>query len=68
MRLDGQWLVCDDGVVRPVISGEIRAADGSWEKSEFLVDTGADRSGCFIRLLQRCTDRAHRRFSPYCKG
>ena len=32
MRIDGQWLVCDDGVVRPVISGEIRTADGSWEK------------------------------------
>jgi Aspartyl protease len=44
MRIDGQWLVCDDGVRRPVISGEIRAPDGSWEKSEFLVDTGADRT------------------------
>src|SRR5215468_10449234 len=44
MRIDGRWLVCDDGVRRPVISGEIRAADGSWEKSEFLVDTGADRT------------------------
>jgi len=42
MRIDGQWLVCDDGVTRPVISGEILAHNGSWEKSEFLVDTGAD--------------------------
>jgi predicted aspartyl protease len=42
MRIDGQWLVCDDGVVRPVISGDIRTADGSWEQCEFLVDTGAD--------------------------
>ncbi len=32
MRIDGQWLVCDDGVRHPVIIGEIRAADGSWEK------------------------------------
>jgi predicted aspartyl protease len=44
MRIDGQCLVCDDGVRRPVINGEIRAANGSWEKSEFLVDTGADRT------------------------
>ncbi len=36
MRIDGRWLMCDDGVRRPVISGEIRTADGSWEKSEFL--------------------------------
>src|SRR5262245_15777745 len=44
MRIDGQWLLCDDGVLRPVISGEILANDGSWEQSEFLVDTGADRT------------------------
>jgi hypothetical protein len=44
MRIDGQWLVCDDDVVRPVISGGVLAGNGSWEKSEFLVDTGADRT------------------------
>ena len=44
MRIDGQWLWCDDGVRRPVISGEVLAGNGSWEKSEFLVDTGADRT------------------------
>jgi len=44
MRIDGQWLWCDDGVMRPVISGESLAGDGSWEKIEFLVDTGADRT------------------------
>jgi hypothetical protein len=44
MRIDGQWLVGDDGVVRPVISGDIRTADGSWEQCEFLVDTSADRT------------------------
>ena len=53
MRIDGQWLVCDDGVRRPVISGEIRAADGSWEKSEFLVDTGADRTVLSAATLAR---------------
>ena len=44
MRIDGKWLLCDDDVVRPVISGEILAASGSWEWVEFLVDTGADRT------------------------
>ena len=44
MRIDGQWLWCDDGIMRPVISGEILAGNGSWEKSEFLADTGADRT------------------------
>ncbi len=53
MRLDGQWLVCDDGVRRPVISGEIRAANGSWEKSAFLVDTGADRTVFSAATLAR---------------
>jgi hypothetical protein len=53
MRIDGQWLVCDDDVRRPVINGEIRAADGSWEKSEFLVDTGADRTVFSAATLAR---------------
>jgi predicted aspartyl protease len=44
MRIDGKWLLCDDGVVRPVIRGEILAGSGSWEWVEFLVDTGADRT------------------------
>jgi Aspartyl protease len=44
MCIDGQWLWCDDGIMRPVMSGEILAGNGSWEKREFLVDTGADRT------------------------
>jgi hypothetical protein len=44
MRIDGRWLLCDDAVVRPVIPGEILAGNGSWEWTEFLVDTGADRT------------------------
>ena len=44
MRISGLWYLCDDGVVRPVIRGEIQAADGSWVKAPFLVDTGADRT------------------------
>jgi predicted aspartyl protease len=44
MRIDGEWLLCDDGIVRPVIRGEILAGDGTWQRAEFLVDTGADRT------------------------
>ena len=44
MRIDGEWLLFDDGVVRPVIRGEILSSDGSWVQAPFLVDTGADRT------------------------
>ncbi|HEV8711491.1 MAG TPA: retropepsin-like aspartic protease [Candidatus Binatia bacterium] len=44
MRSSGEWLLCDDGIVRPVIRGEILAGNGSWQRAEFLVDTGADRT------------------------
>jgi hypothetical protein len=44
MRIDGEWLLCDDRIARPVIRGEILAGDGTWQRAEFLVDTGADRT------------------------
>ncbi|MBM4298814.1 MAG: hypothetical protein FJ143_13845 [Deltaproteobacteria bacterium] len=44
MRIDGEWLLCDDGVSRPVIRGEILASGGTWQRAEFLLDTGADRT------------------------
>jgi hypothetical protein len=44
MRFDGSWRVCDDGVVRPVLRAEARAADGDWVQISFLVDRGADRT------------------------
>ncbi len=44
MIIAGCWHLCDDGIVRPIILGEILAAGGSWVKAPFLVDTGADRT------------------------
>jgi hypothetical protein len=44
MRIDGSWRLCDDGIVRPVIWGEIRGRDGSWVQALFLADTAADRT------------------------
>jgi hypothetical protein len=44
MVLSGSWKLCDDGVLRPVILGKVRAGDGSQIKAWFLADTGADRT------------------------
>jgi hypothetical protein len=44
MQISGEWFLCDDGVVRPTIRGYALARDGSWQRLQFLVDTGADRT------------------------
>jgi hypothetical protein len=44
MQINGEWFLSSDGIVRPIIRGQIRAADGSWVSVSFLVDTGADRT------------------------
>lgn len=51
MQINGEWLLCEDGVVRPVIRGRIQAANGSWTVVEFLVDTGADRTVLSASIL-----------------
>lgn len=51
MRLDGEWLQCDDGIVRPVIRAEIEAGDGNWRAFELLIDTGADRTVISANVL-----------------
>ena len=44
MRINGEWLLFDDDILRPVIRGEILTEAGAWQQAEFLVDTGADRT------------------------
>lgn len=44
MQITGEWYIGDDGTPRPVLRGEILTRDGSWLKTPFLVDTGADRT------------------------
>jgi predicted aspartyl protease len=51
MRIDGEWLLFDEGVVRPVIRGEFLSGDGSWVRLPFLVDTGADRTVLSAAIL-----------------
>jgi predicted aspartyl protease len=42
MRIDGFWLLCDDGIVRPVLDGTGKQADGTPLPVRFLIDSGAD--------------------------
>ena len=44
MRINGEWLQCDDGDIRPVIRGELLGNDSDWRELELLIDTGADRT------------------------
>jgi hypothetical protein len=51
MQIAGKWLVGDDGVTRPVLVGEVQAADGRWISEPFLIDSGADRTVFGAKLL-----------------
>jgi hypothetical protein len=51
MRINGEWLLCDDGIVRPIVRGDVQMASGDWFPCEFLVDVGADRTVLTATLL-----------------
>ncbi|MBL8794883.1 MAG: hypothetical protein JNM56_13320 [Planctomycetia bacterium] len=44
MRFNGEWLLCADGLLRPVILGEVHCGDAVWTAVKFQIDTGADRT------------------------
>lgn len=44
MYISGTWFVAADGLMRPVLWGQIRTGTGGWVAVPFLVDTGADRT------------------------
>jgi hypothetical protein len=44
MRVNGEWLLCEDGLIRPVLQGMVQLADGQWLEVSFLLDAGADRT------------------------
>jgi len=55
MRVNGEWLPGEDGVIRPIVQGMAQLADGQWIEVSFLLDAGADRtvfSADFYDLLQ----------------
>jgi hypothetical protein len=51
MRINGEWLECDDGVIRPSVKGMVRLPDGQWVEVIFLLDAGADRTVFSARFL-----------------
>lgn len=54
MHVKGDWLVCEDGVIRPIVLGLARSASGQMIEVTFLLDAGADRtvfSAGFLRSL-----------------
>ena len=51
MRINGEWFVCEDGVLRPTVRGEFLSADGDWLDGQFLLDVGADRTVFDAALL-----------------
>ena len=44
MRIDGEWALLDDDVMRPIVAGDITDGNDAWVQVPFLVDTGADRT------------------------
>lgn len=42
MRIDGSWLLCPDGRLRPVVFGAVVDATGTPRVFPLMVDTGAD--------------------------
>jgi Aspartyl protease len=53
MEILGEWLLCDDGTVRPVIHAAAAGIDGKPVTDRFLVDSGADRSVFSSVLLNK---------------
>lgn len=51
MRVNGHWLMCEDGVVRPSVLGLVRSADQQMVEVTFLLDAGADRTVFSADLL-----------------
>lgn len=53
MRVNGQWALCDDGTIRPIVSGFVQTADGLSVEVPFLLDAGADRTVFSAQFLNR---------------
>jgi len=57
MRFDGEWLQCDDGIVRPILRCEFLGNNDQWIAAEFLLDTGADRTVFSANVLSALAPR-----------
>ena len=53
MRINGGWYEPEGRLPRPVIIGELEAADGSWFECPFHIDTGADATTLSAKVLRQ---------------
>ena len=53
MQIRGKWLMCDDGVTRPVVVASVLAAENEPRVENFLVDSGADRTVLSASILAK---------------
>jgi hypothetical protein len=44
MQIIGEWLLCPDGMSRPVVRAQVAGTAGRAVDEHFLVDSGADRT------------------------
>ena len=44
MLCEGEWLLCEDGLARPIMRARIFGKEAAWLSIQFLLDTGADRT------------------------
>lgn len=44
MQIIGEWLLCDDGITRPVVRAQVAGTAGTNIDEHLLVDSGADRT------------------------
>lgn len=51
MRVVGKWMVCSDGITRPVLEASVLGSDGTPHGEHFLIDSGADRTVFSADLL-----------------
>lgn len=52
MRIEGRWLLCTDGIERPVIDIHLLLADGHLAALPILIDTGADSTVLSYTVVQ----------------
>jgi hypothetical protein len=64
MHVDGEWLLCDDGVVRPTVPALVQAENGAWIETSVLLDAGADRTVFSARFLNQLKASESDEISP----
>jgi hypothetical protein len=51
MLVNGEWLFCQDGVIRPTVTGLVRVPNEQLVEVPFLLDAGADRTVLSLDFL-----------------